>query len=206
MLSLMSLYILKAKKESEVIYMEDSQIVELYLSRDESAITQTSLKYGKKLRRIAQNILSNTETSEECENDAYLQAWNLIPPNEPRTYLFAFIGKIIRHLAIDRLKFYGRQKRFVLYCELTDEMQECIPGSIDISQEIDAKELSALINTFLESCSEEQRQIFVRRYWYFDSVAEICDKFSLPQSKVKTTLFRMREKLKKHLAEGGYTV
>lgn len=186
--------------------MDDSQIVELYLSRDESAISQTSLKYGSKLRRIAQNVLSDIETSEECEYDAYLQTWNLIPPNEPRNYLFAFVGKIVRHLAIDRLKYEGRQKRAALYCELTDEMQECIPGSSDVSGEIDANELSRAINSFLKSCSKEQQNIFVRRYWYFDSVAEICDKYSLPQSKVKTTLFRMREKLKKHLSDGGFTV
>ena len=186
--------------------MDDSQIVELYLSRDESAIAQTSEKYGSKLRRIAQNVLSDLETSKECENDAYLQTWNLIPPNEPRTYLFAFVGKIVRHLAIDRLRHEGRQKRYALYCELTDEMQECIPGNSDVSQESDAKELSQLINAFLESCSDEQRNIFVRRYWYFDSVAEICEKYSLPQSKVKTTLFRMREKLKDHLTDGGYIV
>ena len=186
--------------------MDDSQIVELYLSRDESAISQTSQKYGTKLRQIAKNVLSDSETSEECENDAYLQTWNLIPPNEPRTYFFSFVGKIVRHLAIDRLRHESRQKRSALYCELTDEMQECIPGSSDVSQEFDAKELSECITRFLDSCSEEQRNIFVRRYWYFDSVTEICAKYSLPQSKVKTTLFRMREKLKKHLADGGFTV
>jgi len=186
--------------------MDDSQIVELYLVRDESAILHTSQKYGSKLRRIAQNVLSDIESSEECENDAYLSTWNLIPPNEPRTYLFAFIGKIVRHLAIDRLRYEGRQKRSALYCELTDEMQECIPGVKDISQEMDAKELTDLINNFLKSCTAEQRNIFVRRYWYFDSVNEICAKYSLPQSKVKTTLFRLREKLKKHLVEGGFTI
>ena len=186
--------------------MDDSQIVELYLSRDESAITQTSQKYGTKLRRIARNVLSDAETSEECENDAYLQTWNLIPPNEPRTYLFFFFLKIVRHLAIDRLRHESRQKRSALYCELTDEMQECIPGSADVSQEFDAKELSETINRFLDSCTEEQRNIFVRRYYFFDSISEICAKYSLPQSKVKTTLFRMRGRLKKHLTDGGFAV
>ena len=186
--------------------MDDSQIVELYLSRDESAIAQTSQKYGTKLRRIANNVLSDIDASEECENDAYLQTWNLIPPNEPRTYLFAFVGRIIRHLAIDRLRYDNRQKRYALFCELTDEMQECLPGNSNVSQEIDAKELTQLINEFLESCTEEQRNIFVRRYWYFDSVADICAKYSLPQSKVKTALFRMREKLQKRLTDGGFAV
>ena len=141
--------------------MDDSQIVELYLSRDESAIAQTSQKYGTKLRRIAQNILTDIDASEECENDAYLHTWNLIPPNEPRTYLFAFVGRIIRHLAIDRLRHDSRQKRYALYCELTDEMQECLPGTSNVTQEIDAKELTQLINEFLESCNEEQQNIFV---------------------------------------------
>ena len=203
----MTLYRVKAlKKKERIIFMDDSQIVELYLSRDESAIKYTSQKYGTKLKRIAQNVLSDTETSEECENDAYLQTWNLIPPNEPRTYLFPFVGKIVRSLAIDRLRHESRQKRSALYCELTDEMQECIPGSADASQEYDAKELIERINSFLDSCSDEQRNIFVRRYWYFDSVTEICTKYSLPKSKVKTSLFRMREKLKKHLVDGGFNL
>ncbi|MCR4589127.1 MAG: RNA polymerase sigma factor [Lachnospiraceae bacterium] len=184
--------------------MEDSQIVELYLQRNESAISETSRKYGTKLQRIANNILFNKETSEECENDAYLQTWNLIPPHEPRTYLFAFIGKIVRHLAIDRLRHDHRQKREATYCELTDEMLECIPGEKDVTSSVDTEELSELINRFLESCSEEQRNIFVRRYWYFDPIEEICRRYALPQSKVKTTLFRMREKLKKQLETGGY--
>lgn len=186
--------------------MEDSQIVELYLSRDESAIAETSHKYGTKLKRIANNVLNDQATSEECENDAYLQTWNLIPPNEPRNYLFAFVGKIVRNLAIDRLRYDSRQKRYAQYCELTDEILECIPGSSSVADAFDSKELAALINSFLETCSEEQRNIFVRRYWYFDSVSEICKLYSLPQSKVKTALFRMREKLKKHLEAGGYNV
>ena len=186
--------------------MNDSQIIDLYLSRDEAAISQTSAKYGTKLRRIAQNVLSDEETSKECENDAYLQTWNLIPPNEPRTYLFAFVGKIIRHLAIDRLRHENRQKRNALYTELTDEMLECIAGSDDIALEHDAKELSAAINSFLSACSQQQRNIFVRRYWYFDPVSDICRQYSLSQSTVKTTLFRMREKLKLHLNEGGFIV
>ena len=186
--------------------MDDSAIVDLYLIRDETAISQTSQKYGNGLRSIAGNVLADAETAKECENDAYLQTWNLIPPNEPRSYLFAFVGKIVRHLAIDRLRHESRQKRSALYCELSDEMLECIPGSADVAGEFDAKELSECINAFLDSCTEEQRNIFVRRYWYFDSVTEICQRYSLPQSKVKTTLFRLREKLKTHLTDGGFTL
>ena len=186
--------------------MEDSQIVELYLQRDESAIEQTSQKYGKGIKKIAYNVLEDHEASDECENDAYLQTWNLIPPNEPRTYLFSFVGKIVRHLAIDRIRHDNRQKRYAKYTELSDEILECISGKDDVDSEIEAGELIKLINSFLDSCSEEQRNIFVRRYWFFDSVTEICDRYSLPQSKVKTTLFRMREKLRNVLIEGGYSI
>ena len=186
--------------------MDDSHIVELYLDRNESAIAETAEKYGNTLKKIAKNVLSDLETVDECENDAYLKTWNLIPPNEPRTYLFAFVGRIIRHLAIDRLRHESRQKRSALFCELTDEMLECIAGSSDVEHENEAKELAELINKFLDACPEEQRNIFVSRYWYFESITEICDKYSLPQSKVKTTLFRMREKLRKYLYEGGFIV
>lgn len=184
--------------------MDDAVIVELYIKRDESAISYTSEKYGKGLRKIANNVLGDEETSKECENDAYLETWNLIPPNEPRNYLFAFVGRIVRHLAIDRLKAAGAQKRSALYCELTDELQECIPGQSDVFSEISAMELTDMINSFLEEYPQVQRNIFVRRYWYFDSVSEICKRYSLTQSNVKTTLFRMREKLKDRLNRGGY--
>ena len=186
--------------------MDDDKIVELYLSRNEEAITQTANKYGPALRNIAFGILSDRESAEECENDAYLQTWNLIPPHEPRTYLFAFVGRIVRHIALDVCKMNRRQKRYAVYSELTKEMHECIPSTSNTEDEIDAKYLSESINKFLEGCSKQQQNVFVRRYWYFDSVAEIADAYGFSQSKVKTTLFRMREDLKKHLEKGGYEV
>ena len=107
--------------------MDDEKIVELYLSRNEDAISQTESKYGSRLRNIANKILNDRETAKECENDTYLKSWELIPPNEPSDYLFAFMGKIVRHIALDRCKNDNRQKRHAIYCELTQEMQECIP-------------------------------------------------------------------------------
>ena len=186
--------------------MDDSKIVELYLSRDESAISQTAQKYGTKLRQIANSILNNMASAEECENDAYLEAWNRIPPNEPRTYFFAFLGKIIRHLAIDECRKKSSQKRQALFCELTAEMEECIPGHADVEKEIEADELSRSINSFLGNCSKEQRDVFVRRYWYFDTIPEICKRYGYSQSKVKTMLFRLRESLRNHLEKEGYTL
>ena len=186
--------------------MNDDQIVELYLKRSENAIAETAKKYGTRVREIAYRILNDRETAEECEYDAYYKTWNLIPPHEPRNYLFAFVGKIVRHLALDICRKNQRQKRYALYCELTEEMQECIPAREDTESEVEARILSSLIDSFLEQCSEERRSVFVRRYWYFDSVAQIAENFGFTESKVKAMLFRMRTDLKKLLEKGGYEI
>jgi len=186
--------------------MDDAAIVELYLSRDESAISHTAQKYGAKLRRMANGILDNMAAAEECENDTYLEAWNRIPPNEPRTYLFAFLGKIIRHLAIDECRKSASQKRYAPFCELTQELEQCIPGGNGVEEAVELADLSRSIDSFLSLCSGEQRNFFVRRYWYFDTIAEISERYGCSQSKVKTALFRIREGLKKHLEKDGYTI
>ena len=186
--------------------MNDNEIVELYLSRNEEAINQTAQKYGSRLRNIANSILNDRETAKECENDAYLETWELIPPHEPRDYLFAFVGRIVRHIALNVCKKNSRRKRYARYCELTQEMQECIPAGNDTEAEAEVNYLSSLIDEFLEKCTEEQQNVFVRRYWYFDSVHQIAKAYGFSQSKVKTMLFRMRSELKKHLEEGGYDV
>jgi RNA polymerase sigma factor (sigma-70 family) len=202
------LYRVKAliRCRKEEIRLNDSKIVELYLSRNESAISQTAHKYGFRLRRIANNILNNNESAEECENDTYLEAWNLIPPNEPRTYLFAFLGKIIRHISIDMCRRNSAKKRYAIFCELTQEMHECIPGNSDVMREVEVNALTESIDTFLEACSLEQRNVFVRRYWFFDTISEICKLYGYSQSKVKTMLFRMRKELQIHLEKEGYTI
>ena len=186
--------------------MNDNEIVELYLSRNEEAINQTAQKYGSRLRNIANSILNDRETAKECENDAYHETWELIPPHEPRNYLFAFVGRIVRHIALNVCKKNSRQKRYAMYCELTQEMEQCIPSKNNVEEAFAADELVLSINAFLATCPEDQRNIFVRRYWYFDTIAEISKKYGYSQSKVKTALFRMREGLKQHLEKEGYTV
>lgn len=186
--------------------MDDSMIVELYLARDESAISQTARKYGERLRRIADRLLNDIHAAEECENDTYLEAWELIPPNEPRTYLFPFLGKITRHMAIDMCRKRNSEKRSAIFCELTGEMEECIPSQSGSAEaHMEAVELSGLINGFLQRHSEEQRNVFVRRYWYFDTVPEISRRYGFTQSKVKMMLLRMREELRTYLAKEGYS-
>ena len=186
--------------------MDDTRIVELFLARDESAIAETAAKYGPRLTALALRVISDPREAEECVNDAYLRAWELIPPAEPRDHLFAFLGKIVRGLAIDRVRAASSQKRSAVLVELTKELSECLPSGAGVEQEAEANELAALISAFINALSEEKRLIFLRRYWYFDSVAEVAAVMGISQSKVKTELFRMRKKLKAYLERNGYTV
>lgn len=184
--------------------MQDNDIIDLFLSRDEDAIAQTSEKYGAQLRHIAFGILGDREAAKECENDTYLEAWNRIPPHEPRDYFLAFLGKITRAIAMNRFRENHRKKRNVITCELTQELKECIPAPGYADEAGEADELRRLIETFLDTCTQEQQNIFVRRYWYCDSIKEISKQHQMSQSKVKSILFRTRKKLKQALREGGY--
>ena len=186
--------------------MEDSGIVSLYLSRDEAAISCTSEKYGSRLRALANRILNNPATAEECENETYLQAWNLIPPHEPRTYLFAFLGRITRHLALDECRRAQAEKRRGLICELTGEMAQCLPARDRAEDRLEAEALRQIIDSFLSGCSVEQKDVFVRRYWFFDTIPEISRRYGFSQGKVKSMLFRMRADLRARLEAEGYEI
>ncbi|MBO4411703.1 MAG: RNA polymerase sigma factor, partial [Lachnospiraceae bacterium] len=170
------------------------------------AIRETERKYGFFLRKIAYGILGDWGDAEECENDAYLQAWNRIPPNEPRTYLFSYLGRIVRHLAIDRCRMRDAEKRSAEFCELTKEMEECLPGGDSVEEAVQAEDLARTINRFLKKLPEEQCALFIRRYWFFDSVPEISESFGISESKVKVTLFRLRKSLGEYLKKEGYNV
>ena len=186
--------------------MEDAQIIELYLQRDESAIYHTKEKYSTRLRHISMNIVSDSQTAEECENDTYLQAWNTIPPNEPRHYLFAFLARIIRHISIDCCRYRDRLCRKGYMQELSDELLCCIPGSADVESRMDAIALGESISAFLRKQPVLTRNIFIRRYWYLDSIADIAKRFGFTQSKVKSMLARTRMKLRATLTKEGITL
>ena len=186
--------------------MDDNRIVELYLLRDETAIRQTSEKYGNRLRSLAYGIVNDRQTAEECENDTYMEAWNTIPPHEPGGYLYAFLARITRHISLNRCRDRSRLKRSALICELSAELEQCIPAPDDTECRIDDMAMSEAINGFLGALNEEKRNIFVRRYWYLDSIADISKRFALSESKVKTTLFRCRNRLREHLEKEGYTL
>ena len=186
--------------------MEDEKIVELYFERNESAIERTSEKYGKRLRAVSNGIVKDIETAEECENDTYLEAWNIIPPNEPKTYFYAFLARIIRNISLNCCRKKNALKRNAFVCELSAEMEECIPSPDDMDCRIDDMVFAEIINKFLSELDAEKRKIFVRRYWYMDSVTEISEKLLLSESKVKTSLFRTRKKLREFLEKEGYAL
>lgn len=186
--------------------MDDNRIVELYLLRDETAIRQTTEKYGSRLRSLAYGIVNDHQTAEECENDTYMEAWNTIPPHEPRSYLYAFLARITRHISLNCCRDRSRLKRSAFICELSAEMEQCIPAPDDMECRIDGDLLNRAINDFLGMLDVEKRRVFLRRYWYLDSIADISRRYGLSKSKVKTTLFRCRNQLREHLEKEGYTL
>lgn len=184
--------------------MTDAQIIALFWAREEDAIRQTDIAYGRKLYVLADKILHSREDAEESVSDTYLQAWDTIPPQRP-SHFFAYLAKICRNAALGRLEWYSAAKRSAEVVTLTMEMEQCIP---DHSQVItpEGDELFRLMNSFLESLSLESRLIFLRRYWYADSVQEIAARYHISQSKVKTQLHRTRNKLRIYLTKEGINV
>lgn len=185
--------------------MEDSQIIELYWQRSESAIAETARKYGKLCRHIAMNIVGNLSDAEECENDTYVSAWNAIPPTRPSVFS-AFLTKIVRNIALNRYEYNKAQKRNNEFDLILDELEGCVAGKDTVESAYEAGELASMLDEFLEQLTKERRVMFVRRYWYSDSVKDIAKRLQISESKVKTTLFRTRNELQDFLAARGVTV
>lgn len=184
--------------------MEDKEIVKLYWDRNERAIQETSVKYGRYCRRIAYNILMNKEDADESVNDTWLKTWEAIPPHFPEV-LATFVGKITRRISLNKWHSRTRKKRGGGQVELAlEELDECISSEKDVEQTIEYKELLQIINRFLGKLPETERDLFVCRYWFFASIQELSNKFAFSESKTKSMLFRIREKLKVYLEEEGY--
>ncbi|MBQ8921277.1 MAG: RNA polymerase sigma factor [Oscillospiraceae bacterium] len=184
--------------------MEDHEIVRLYFERDERAISETAAKYGAYCTKIAVNILSSREDAEECVNESWLHAWNAIPPHRPRI-LATFLGKIVRRLSFNRYQFLHAEKRGG--CEVSavlDELAEIVSDGESAEDSVIRRELIAQINAFLRSLPEEKRRMFLRRYWYSDSIAEIAARFGKRENAVSAALSRMRKELRAYLQERGY--
>lgn len=184
--------------------MDDNQIIELYFRRDEDAIRQTALAYGSKLYALAHRILQNSEDAEESVSDTYLKTWDAIPPTRP-TYFFAYLAKICRFVSFGRLDWKNAAKRKAEIVELSAEMELCIPDLRE-EQRIESEELGHLLNAFLGTLPEESRKIFMRRYWYSDSITDIAQRYHLGESNVKTKLFRTRNALRSFLEKEGITL
>lgn len=176
--------------------MDDQKIIDLYWSRSETAITETDQKYGKYCYSIAYNILTNNEDAEESVSDTYMAAWKAMPPKRP-SILATFLGKITRHLSIDRWRSRNRYKRgggeIVLALE---ELEDCVADDQSIEKTIERKRLALSFNRFLESLPETERRIFLCRYWYLDSISVIASYYGFSESKVTSMLHRSRKKLR----------
>ena len=186
--------------------MEDIQIVTLFWDRDESAIKEVDLKYHNLCYGIAWNLLSNNEDSEECVNDTWMKAWQSIPPTIPEC-LRIFLGKITRNLALNRVKYYEAKRRGWGQTEKAlEELMECIPTTMDVEQQFSETLVIKVLEDFLMEQPKEQRNIFVRRYWYMMPIKEIADAYGISESKAMSLLYRMRKKLKKYLEKEGITL
>lgn len=186
--------------------MDDSQIIQLYFQHSEEALSQTAAKYGNYCFSIARNILASQEDAKEVVNDTYMAAWNAIPPHKPVSFP-AFLGKITRRISINRYLALRTAKRSNGEAELAlEELSACTPSPSDIEAELEAGELSRILNRFVRGLPETERQIFVLRYWYVESIREIAVRFGFSQSKVKSMLHRSRCKLKQTLTQEGIFV
>ena len=182
--------------------MTDAEIVALFLARDETAISQAAARCGPRLLALANGILEDPAAAEECVNDAYLAAWNSIPPNEPRDHLYAYLARITRHLSIDRCRARSREKRKTDL--LTEELSECVAAPDRAEDRLNAHELAAAISAFLRTLPKDKRTLFLRRYWYGDSVTDLAQRFGWGESRVKTALHRLRTALRGHLRKEGF--
>ena len=186
--------------------MTDERIVDLYLARDEQAIRETSDKYGKRLYNLSRQITGDEGVAEECVNDTYMETWEKIPPHEPRSYFFAFVARITRMLSLGHFRKQYAAKRYANVVALTKELEECVSGSDMTEQIVDDMHFKESLNSFLSGLTFEKRDVFIRRYWYMDDIAQIATRHNCKESRITTMLLRLRKDLKDHLEADGITV
>lgn len=186
--------------------MDDQKLIELYWQRSENAIAETAKKYGNYCYRVAYNILANNEDSEECVNDTYFKVWENIPPTRPNRFS-AFIGKIVRRLAINRYEYLTAVKRGGSQVPLAlEELRDCIPDHNTPEKLVEDKELVLVINKFFKGLSLDSRKIFLQRYWGLSSIKDISVMYGITESKVKMSLMRTRSKFKDYLEKEGIVI
>lgn len=183
--------------------MNDLQIISLYWNWDEEAIARTQAKYGRYLHTISYNILANREDCEECVSDTYLKVWNAIPDEKPLNFP-AYIGKIVRNLSLNRYAKRKAQKRGGGEVELLlGELEDCLPAPHAVEDLSELSLVTAAINRFLTGLDREERALFVRRYWYAQSIRDLVRLTGYSESKIKSILYRLRNRLKIHLEKEG---
>ena len=184
--------------------MEDSKILELFFARNENAIKQVDDTYGRRLFVLAERIVKNDQDAEESVSDTYMKAWATIPPKKP-VHLFAYLAKICRNFALKKLDWKAAAKRNAEVVSLTQEMESCIPD-VARDREMEARELGRILDAFLRTLSKENQMVFLRRYWYVDTIAEIAARYGISESAVQMRLIRTRNKLAEYLAKEGIRV
>ena len=182
--------------------MQDERILPLFFSRSEQAIHEVDQKYGDGLLRFAMRLLGNRQDAEECVNDAYLGAWNTIPPAKPDP-LAAYLYRLVRNLACKRYHRETAARRDCRYTVAMQELESCLSAPDSVEDMVQVQELTHLIESFLETLDIENRVIFLRRYWFCDSYAEIAARVGLREKTVSVRLVRLRRKLKLILQEKG---
>lgn len=185
--------------------MEDSRIIDLFFERSEQAVEELDRAYGKVVARTAANILHSEQDVEETVNDTYLGVWNSIPPHRPNP-LVSFVCRIARNLAVSKLRANAAIRRNGSFDAVLDELGELIPSGADVEAELIGRELLGTIERFVSSLGYDDRFVFVRRYWFADSVRDIAGMMGVPEGRVAVRLFRLRDKLKKTLAKEGLLV
>ena len=185
--------------------LEDRRIIELFFARSEQAIAELSAKYGAVCHRVAKNILNNAMDAEECVNDAYLGVWNTVPPQKPDP-LLTYLCRIVRNLSIAKYHANTAAKRNSVYDVALDELEDCLAHTATTEDAFTAKELSEILDRFLDTLDRESRVLFVRRYWYADSIPELARRLHISKNNVSVRLSRTRDKLKQYLKKEGYTL
>ena len=186
--------------------MEDEQIIALFFQRSPDALPETRQKYGALCQSIARKILPDQRDVEECVSDMLMRLWNVIPPERPRS-LSAYIVRITRNLSLDRYSYNMAEQRSTALTQAFEELELWLPaGSGDPEQAFDQNHFHTVMNDFLRALPKETRAFFLRRYWYGDSIREIADAFRVSEAKVKTSLFRTRQRLRETLDKEGIVI
>ena len=185
--------------------MDDKDIVDLYLQRDETAINETQIKYGSYCYTIANNILSIHEDAEECVNDTWISAWNKIPPIIPKS-MKAFLGKIVRDISLSRYRANHALKRYGGMDVILNELEECIPSDFNVQRQLEQKELDDLINEWLESLHREDRVLFIKRYYNGETVKSLARVQACTENQMAQRMLKLRNNLKSFLTSKGVSI